>query len=109
MLEACLDGMKKCRYTMSASVFRNALAKALCANGDARRALVVCEEAIQAIEINGDELYLPMLRMTKADALSAIEEHEASMSSLREALVLAKKQGAVAFASQIERTGRLES
>ncbi|WP_245253616.1 ATP-binding protein [Paraburkholderia sp. LEh10] len=109
MLEACLDGMKKCLYTMPVSAFRNSLGTALCANADTTRAILVCEEAIEAIEANGDELYLPKLLMTKANALRMSGDHEAAMLCLRNALRVAKKQGATAYEIQIRRAGRFDA
>jgi predicted ATPase/DNA-binding winged helix-turn-helix (wHTH) protein len=109
MLEACVDGMKKCLYTMPESAFRNSLATALCANADTTRAILVCEQAIDAIEANGDELYLPKLLMTKAIALRTIGDHEAGMLCLRKALCLAKKQGATAYEFQIRRVGLFDA
>lgn len=108
MLEACLHGLKKCHYTMPASMIRNSLSAALCANGDYRRALLVCEDAITEIESNGDELYLPALLITRATAFRSIEDHEASAASLREALCIANTQGATAYESEIKRIGKFE-
>jgi len=105
LLESCLDGMTKCQYTMSASMFRNSLAMALCASTDTTRAILVCEEAIKAIELNGDELYLPRLLMTKAHALCLEEDHDASTACLRRAFLLARKQGATVYESQIRQCG----
>jgi hypothetical protein len=86
-------------------MFRNSLAMALCASTDTTRAILVCEEAIKAIELNGDELYLPRLLMTKAHALCLEEDHDASTACLRRAFLLARKQGATVYESQIRQCG----
>jgi len=105
LLEGCLDGMTKCQYTMTASAFRNSLATALCANSDTTRAMAVCDEAIKAIELHGDELYLPPLLMTKAHAFGLEGDRDASAACLRRACLVARKQGATAYESQIRRSG----
>ncbi|CAG9221510.1 Transcriptional regulator [Paraburkholderia sabiae] len=101
LLEGCIDGLVKCHYTMPASMFRNSLAIALCANGDARRAILVCDEAIRLIESNEDRLYLPTLLITKASAHRIEGEHDASAACLREAFFVARRQGASVYESQI--------
>lgn len=100
-LEACLDGLMKCHYTMPASMFRNSLAIALRASGDARRAILVCDEAIKAIESNGDKLYLPKLLITRSSAHQVAGEHAASTACLREAFFVATRQGATVYESRI--------
>jgi len=105
LLEACLGGMKTCDYTMPASIFRNALAMALCSNGDARRATLICDETIVEIVANGDALHLPQVLITKAAALRLEGDHRASVSCLRDALRAARKQGATAYERQIQLIG----
>jgi hypothetical protein len=105
MLEACLDGMKKSSYTMVASTFRNALAMALCESGDTRRAIQVCEQAITEIESNSGELYLPDLLITKAKALKMTGDSDASAACVREALLMARRQGSTAYEAKIWRIG----
>ncbi|MEM5339670.1 hypothetical protein [Paraburkholderia azotifigens] len=101
LLDACLDGLMKCHYTMPASMFRNSLAIALCASKDVGRAVLVCDEAIREIESNGDKLYLPKLLIAKASAHQIAGERDASAACLRDAFCVARRQGAAVYETRI--------
>jgi hypothetical protein len=67
--------------------------------------MAVCEEAIKAIDLHGDELYLPPLLITEAHAFGLEGDRDASAACLRRAFLLARKQGATVYESQIRRNG----
>lgn len=99
LLQKNLLDLHALHYQLLTTSFRISLVQAFAEVGRFADGMSVLEEAMKAVETNGDLCYLPEILRLKADLLLSLPkpEDELAEACLAESLTLSRRQGALAW------------